>query len=278
MNQRADGTIAATSSGGDSTANQTKAGLTLPLPRTSIRLVNADSGEIALRLKSVLEHGAERPYLVFALHVGGLNLLTNPRYVTALEHGDLIYADGISVVLVGRALGGHRIERCPTTDLVPSVLALASAEQPIRMGLIGGPPGLAALAGRILVRSAASAGTVLDVVYATDGFKSDSAWSVALAELSSKRPDIVLVGLGAPTEAIWSATNINSLPPCIVITCGGLFGHLVGLERRAPAIVQRLGLEWTWRLAQRPQLLSRYLLGALTTMRLLWVSLALRRR
>lgn len=195
-----------------------------------------------------------RPLIALALHVGGLRLHNQPAFVRAFNSADVGYADGIGAVALARAGGARRIGRAPTTDLGWKVLhrwALASSE-PVRVALIGGPPGLAARAAQALV-----GGVGVQVVLAVDGYRED--WDEQLELLRKARPHVLFVGMGMPREAHWVADHRDSLPPCLVMTCGGWFGFLAGEERRAPRIVQRAGLEWTWRLAQQPRrLVSRY--------------------
>ena len=45
----------------------------------------------------------------------------------------------------------------------------------------------------------------------------------------------------------------------IAMGVGGTFDFLAGTKKRAPKIMQYLGLEWLWRLVQEPQRLPRIL-------------------
>jgi N-acetylglucosaminyldiphosphoundecaprenol N-acetyl-beta-D-mannosaminyltransferase len=70
------------------------------------------------------------------------------------------------------------------------------------------------------------------------------------------------------------------LPSAWFISCGVAFSFVAGEVQRAPAIVQRLGLEWLYRLIQEPRrLYRRYLLDGLPfLLKLLGSSLAARGR
>lgn len=199
-----------------------------------------------------------KPVLVYALHVGGLiHLRRDSAYRTTLNRRAVVYADGAGIVLLGRRNGGT-LDRSPTTDLAPSVLALLAGKgKPARVALLGGPVGMAAEAGRELRRLG-----LADVVFTGSGYEKQ--WGDTLREINSSQPDILFVGMGAPREMDWCESQYDNLPNCVVITCGGWFGFLSGKERRAPKWAQAAGLEWLWRLAQSPRrLFSRYALGAL---------------
>lgn len=193
----------------------------------------------------------------FALHVGGLNARHQRDFVEAMHAADLVHADGGSTVWLARLAGALNVERAPTTDIGWEILAgLASRlGRPVRIALVGGRPGLAERAGQVLV----DGGPVV-VVAREHGYHQE--WEAVLTRLRDSNPDVVIVGLGAPREMVWCHAHRALLPPALVLTCGGWFGHLVGDERRAPRLLRRSGLEWIARVAQAPRRLGpRYVLG-----------------
>ena len=190
--------------------------------------------------------------LAYALHIGGLTLDDDDEYAQATEDADIHYADGIAVVNLARRAGAVNIERSPTTDLAPDLLRLLP--EGTRIGLIGGPPGLAKLAGLRLEEEFG-----VQVVFALHGY--GEAQPDVLQSLPTAA--VVFVGLGAPLEMKWVQQNRAILPPALIVTCGGWFGFVLGRETRAPRFVQAIGGEWAWRLAHSPGRLGRrYLLGA----------------
>ncbi len=205
------------------------------------------------------------PRLVYALHVGGLLELDMPAYRAALDAADLVYADGVAVVLLARAAGAHDLERAPTTDVGLPILQEVARHlrRPARVALVGGPPGLAVRAGAVIHDSVDA-----DVVLTVDGYFDDD--DALLRQLHACRPDVVVVGMGMPREAVWTFMHKEDLPPAVILTCGGWFGFLTHAERRAPRALRAAGLEWTFRLAQDfPRLIGRYSRGALAVLRLL---------
>lgn len=202
-----------------------------------------------------------RAWITYALHVGGLNSRRDPAFVHAMSRADLVYADGMSVVMLARLAGATNMERSGTTDIGWGVLRRLTEElgRPARVALVGGPDGLTHRAGEVL---AAEAG--VEVVLTEHGFHDD--WAPVLTLLALSRCDVLLVGLGAPLEMTWVEEHRDRLPPCLVMTCGGWFGFITEEEKRAPAWVCRSGLEWTYRLAQSPhRMWRRYATGALST-------------
>jgi N-acetylglucosaminyldiphosphoundecaprenol N-acetyl-beta-D-mannosaminyltransferase len=233
--------------------------LTLPAVRVAgIAVADSPMSELV----DLLSRPASSPVLAFALHVGGLNAAGRPDVQESYAAGDVTYADGAAVVLLGRMAGGRHLDRAPTTDLAPLLLDRLAQEGRRRTFLLGGPPGLAAAAGARLAEEHGS-----EVVGVMSGYDLDP--SAFVAAVWETRPDVVIVGLGAPREMAFLAGLRDQLPPALYLTCGGWFGFVVGEERRAPRLFQRCGLEWVWRLKQHPRrLLSRYAWGAWTTARM----------
>jgi N-acetylglucosaminyldiphosphoundecaprenol N-acetyl-beta-D-mannosaminyltransferase len=226
------------------------------------RLLDLDKRALvsAIADTAVAEAG-RKPTVAFACHVGALNLRHDHAFVEAMQAADLAYADGVSVIALMRLAGATAVERHPTTDLGWETFAALTERlgRPARVALLGGPAGLAEQAGAVM---AAEAG--VDVVLTEHGYHSD--WQPVLERLGGVPYDVLVVGLGMPAEALWTARHLASLPNALVLTCGGWFGYIVGEEKRAPAWMQKSGLEWVARLAQSPgRLWKRYASGALST-------------
>lgn len=80
---------------------------------------------------------------------------------------------------------------------------------------------------------------------------------------------IVFVGLGCPRQEIWMAAHSNQIK-AVLIGVGAAFNFHAGTIKRAPVIMQRLGLEWLHRLVSEPRRLwKRYMI---TNSYFLWLA------
>jgi len=69
----------------------------------------------------------------------------------------------------------------------------------------------------------------------------------------------VWVGLGCPKQETWIAEHLQSLPPAIYFGIGAAFAFHAGEVKQAPRFIQKLGLEWLYRLCAEPRrLFKRY--------------------
>lgn len=212
-----------------------------------------------------------RGAVVTAVHVGGLVSRRTPGYLDGLSAADIVYADGIAVVLIAKAAGARHIERAALTDIGVPVIEAISAQlgRPARVALVGGADGLADRAGRALEKRVGC-----EVVLAAHGYRSEKEWSALWRELTERAPDVTYLGLGEPHETLRSKSINRSDLPGVLLTCGGWFGFLTEDELRAPRWAQRVGLEWVYRLRQSPRrLMPRYVLGGVATAQLIATAL-----
>ena len=78
-------------------------------------------------------------------------------------------------------------------------------------------------------------------------------------------PDLLWIGMTAPKQEKWAYTHFHDLDvKCHIGTIGAVFDFFAGTVKRAPAVWQRAGLEWLYRLLREPRRMwRRYLLGNL---------------
>jgi N-acetylglucosaminyldiphosphoundecaprenol N-acetyl-beta-D-mannosaminyltransferase len=71
--------------------------------------------------------------------------------------------------------------------------------------------------------------------------------------------NLIWVGLGCPKQEHWIAANKHRLPPGVYFGIGAAFAFHAGEVKQAPPLVQRLGMEWAYRVAMEPRrLFKRY--------------------
>jgi N-acetylglucosaminyldiphosphoundecaprenol N-acetyl-beta-D-mannosaminyltransferase len=169
------------------------------------------------------------------------------RFQEVLESAALCLADGIGVVWAMRRQGCPQYERVPGSDLVP-LLAAECARRGWRPFLLGSRPGVAEEAARRL--EADNPGLAVAGTHAGSPWPGDDDESVR--RIAAARPDVLLVAYGAPHQELWIARNRRRLDVPVAMGVGGTFDFLAGRVRRAPLWMQRVHLEWLWRLALQP--------------------------
>jgi len=204
----------------------------------------------------------------------------NVDHIVMLQHhaglkaayGDagMVLADGAPVLWSSRLLRCGLPERVAGSDLVPALFDAARTEQPLRAYLLGAAPGVAD-------RAAANIGRrwpAVEVVgtYSPPlGFEKDESENAAILDrISAARPDVLIVGLGAPKQELWVHKHRDALSAKVALCVGATIDFLAGERSRAPVWMREAGLEWLYRVASEPRrLASRYAKDALIFPRLL---------
>ncbi len=181
--------------------------------------------------------------------------------VQPLYHdADLVVADGAPVVWASRVLGTPLPERVAGSDLFPALCAKA-AEHNLSVFLLGGAPGTARRAAKILQTRHPQL-RVAGTYCPAHGFETDPVESERTLEaVSTAQPDILFVGVGSPKQEQWIAANRCSCGAKLSMGVGISFSFVSGDVRRAPRWMRRTGFEWAHRLVQEPRRLwRRYLI------------------
>ena len=199
---------------------------------------------------------AEEPSVVVTSNINHLRLARrDDAFRAVVRRSELNVADGWPLVLACRLLGSAVPARVAGIDLVDAVL---HSPHRLRLAILGGPPGAA----EALARRCRAAHDVCVVDPLPKGmWETDDAIDSLRSSLAAARPNLVLIGLGPPRQELLA----DKLRPDVcgpMICCGASIEVLAGLTPRAPLFLQRIGLEWAFRLAREPRrLFKRYLLA-----------------
>jgi exopolysaccharide biosynthesis WecB/TagA/CpsF family protein len=169
----------------------------------------------------------------------------------------LVSADGQSLVIASRLVSGRRLpERVATTDLFHDVARIA-ARQNLSFAIYGATPDENAKALESIRKTYPS----IRITQSSHGYLSEDEQRNFVAAVAAARTDILWVCLGIPREQQFYykwRTELTGVG--VVKTGGGLLNFLSGSCRRAPRTIQRMGLEWLFRVAIEPRrLFFRYL-------------------
>ena len=172
-----------------------------------------------------------------------------PALRPVLAGAGLRIADGVGVVIASRARGGQVTSRVTGIDLTMAV-AERAAERGWPVYLLGAAPGVADAAAEAY-RARFSGFQVAGV---GDGFfRGRDAEVCERIRRSGAR--ILFLALGSPAQEYWLHAHLGETGCRVGMGVGGTFDVLAGKTARAPALMQRLGLEWLHRLIKEP---SRY--------------------
>jgi N-acetylglucosaminyldiphosphoundecaprenol N-acetyl-beta-D-mannosaminyltransferase len=175
----------------------------------------------------------------------------DPELRRIINQAGMTTPDGMAIVWLLRLHGHRRVTRVYGPDLMLEICR-AGLGHGYRHYFYGGDEGVASrLADRLRVRfpSLHVVGTYTPAFRAVSEDEDRS----IVDEINAVTPDIVWVGLSSPKQERWMASHLGRLQAPVMIGVGAAFDFLSGTKSQAPAWIQRLGLEWLFRLAMEPR-------------------------
>jgi N-acetylglucosaminyldiphosphoundecaprenol N-acetyl-beta-D-mannosaminyltransferase len=184
-----------------------------------------------------------------------INSVRDEELREALVRCDIVLADGMPLVLASRLLGVGLKERLAGADLLPE-LGRLSAKRGYRIFLLG-------------AEEESSAGTAANLQRKFPGVSICGRFcpeyrpleamdhEEILSRIEKAKPDILLVAFGNPKQEKWLAMHRHRLKVPVCIGVGGSFDFMSGRVPRAPMWMQRLSLEWLYRMIQDPSRLAK---------------------
>lgn len=193
----------------------------------------------------------DRPRVVTTANGQVISLFaSNPAFNSAVLAADHVAADGMSVVNATRKFTSTPLpERVATTDWFHDA-ALTAATHGFTFYMLGST----AEVNRAAVKKINELYPDLKIVGSRDGYFGDEDLEAIAQDIDNSGADVLWLGIGNPRQLLVAHKLKNRLKTVTWIrTCGGLYDHLAMIHPRAPALLQKVGLEWAWRVAMEPR-------------------------
>lgn len=197
------------------------------------------------------------------LHLMGVNadkineVNHNERMKQIVNSCGVINADGGSVVFASKLLNNPLPERVAGIDLMQSLVKL-SAQKGYSVYLLGAKQEVVEKTSKVLKEQYPS----LKVVGIHNGYFKETDWPMISNELKEKEPDFVFVGITSPLKEYLIEYLQDDDNKSVFMGVGGSFDVISGKISRAPLLMQKIGMEWIFRVIQEPRrLFKRYFIG-----------------
>lgn len=225
--------------------------------------VRIDNYSLNESIEEIINHILfnQKPKYVVTPNAQHIILLQNDRdFQEVYQNAFLSVPDGVPLLWAARLLKTPLSGRVNGTDLFEKLCKVA-AEQDLKVFLLGGSPGVAEKT-KITLQKHNPQLKVVGTYCPFYGFESDP---IELARINhtiqTANPDILFVALGSPKQELWIYNNYKSLGVPISLGIGASFELVSGVVPRAPKLMQRIGMEWLFRLVMEPRRLwKRYVI------------------
>ena len=189
-----------------------------------------------------------------------VRLDSQPEFKQVYSTSDYIFADGMPVVWASKMSANPLPERVTGADLFVS-LCKGCVEKNMSIFVVGGMPDQEDM----LLRAFAQTYPGLQVSifcpsmqFTPDGSEADTAIDL----IQQAQPNIVFICLGMPKQEYFAfryRREQTSRNAPLLLCVGAAMEFALGQKKRAPLWMQKIGMEWFWRLASEPRRLwQRY--------------------
>jgi len=200
--------------------------------------------------------GARKPHTLLTMNAALLVMMRDdPALARACRAGDLIVADGLPVVWATRLFGAGLPERVAGVDLMVALLERGGRDR-LRVFYLGAKEEIVTT----LAQKSAEMFPGLTVAGHRNGYFKEHEHQAIVEQIRASDADMLFVGMPSPFKEVWTERHRNELGVPVIMGVGGSFDVVSGFVRRAPASMQRTGMEWAWRLMMEPRKMwKRYL-------------------
>lgn len=188
------------------------------------------------------------------------NSETNPAFNKVCKSADFVFPDGVGITNLLKLKYGIKLKRITGNDLFTILLSVAD-EQKLRVAFVGSTQNtLDKLIGKI--NKNYSGLNVCAAISPEFNFELIGTNNMEIIEkLKNSKPDILFLALGSPRQELWLYEHKDKIGAKINMGVGAVFDFYSGTKKRSPVFLQKIGMEWFWRLASEPvRLFERYII------------------
>lgn len=178
------------------------------------------------------------------------------KFAEVVNNADLVTPDGMPLAKAMKYLYGVKQDRVAGMDLLPDLLSAAEKEN-FGVFFYGGTQ-------EMLDRTKEYVSSVCPKLdnpqYYSPPFRplTKQEEQEVITKINDSSANLVFVALGCPKQEKWMASMKGRINACM-IGIGGALPVMIGMQKRAPQWMQKMSLEWLYRLFQEPKrLFKRY--------------------
>lgn len=187
-----------------------------------------------------------------------VKLKTDQEFKQIYDQAYLVLNDS-TILKRSASLLGHKMkDKISGSDLFP-ILCEHAVVKNYNVFFLGGMPGVADKAAKNLLERLPTL-NIVGTYSPPFGFEHDVDECKKIVQLiNDKKPDILFIGLGAPKQEKFAAKFMKDYHAYVSLCIGASFDFQAGSIKRAPVILQKMGLEWFYRFYKEPKrLFKRY--------------------
>jgi N-acetylglucosaminyldiphosphoundecaprenol N-acetyl-beta-D-mannosaminyltransferase len=224
-----------------------------------IQILSSNLTELrAYLLDSLVNSGKSKLIVTFNLEFYR-NANINNDFYSVCENADLVIPDGMSIIYLLKLKHKKRLNRITGNDVFDLILGISN-KLPLNVAFVGSKKVVIEKLKKKVSIDYPNCNIVAAISPSYCFEENEEENNQVLQQLVNSKPDVLFLALGNPRQELWLNTYKEQIGAKLNIGVGAVFDFYTGHKKRSPKFLQKLALEWAWRLLQEPRRLSkRYL-------------------
>lgn len=178
-----------------------------------------------------------------------------------MGQAELVIADGMPIVWYSKMINKPLPERITGVDLSYKICQMSESHE-FKVYFLGAAKGVAEQAKANIFSLYKNADIVGCYSPDREELNNEVLNNNIIEDINSSGANVLLVAFGAPFQETWIRKNFSKLNTNINIGVGATLDFMSGSVKRAPLIIQKIGLEWLYRLCSNPKrMFKRYIIN-----------------
>ena len=226
---------------------------------TGVRVHPVQIPIVIQKISDLIQSGKKGYITVTGVH-GIMESQRSLKVNAAHNHSFLTVPDGMPLVYIGKLFGYSEMERCYGPDLMVSVIE-ATVKKGYTHFFYGGNKGIAEKL-KFVMESKFPGIKIVGTHTPPYRSLNEDEKKYLIEKVHQLRPNIIWVGLSTPKQELFMHEYSPLLDTNLMIGVGAAFDFHTGQIKIAPSWLQKMALEWFYRLIQEPKRLwKRYLIN-----------------
>ena len=195
-----------------------------------------------------------------------IETLDSNEFEQVVNNADLVIPDGKPLSWAQKLLGHKAAQHVRGQDIMDAICA-SFGNKNLNIGFYGGSSDELL---NTVQKSLTKSYTDIQISYAfSPPFRplTDEEDAAVVAAINAADVNVLFVGIGCPKQERWMAEHKDKLN-CVMLGVGAAYDFIAGSKKHAPLWVQKIGMEWLFRLCSEPKRLWRRYLS--TNPRFIW--------
>ncbi len=217
-----------------------------------IRIDDIDMEQALMRAYSFINDNSSFSYIFTPNAEICMAAIKDRALLEALNSSFMNIPDGEGVVLASKILKTPLKEKVPGCVFVQNLLGMGKN---FSVYLLGASQDSVTMAKENILKR--YPGISISGIH--NGFFDQTQEKDIIDDINTKKPDLIIIGLGAPKQELFMFRHRNDIHSGLAIGAGGTIDIISGYAKRAPEFFCKYKLEWFYRLVKQPKRFKRML-------------------